>query len=185
MVLQRIKTGLDAEEGKAREAFDAMQQETLGTQVQKWYFRMVGEGAGQSFHEQMSDSGTFANPLTLVTGKANYGADTIKFAEGKTKVTDAEKEKLRGWARNMAENAERGLEFRLRVTGYASGEGVGTKARAKKNAQETAQKRADSVVEALEELGVAAEQIVSDTGVRREDWTAEQARCVKLKLIHG
>ncbi len=51
------------------EAEQAYQRATMPDPQKRWFFKMYGEGADQSFHEQSAASGFFNAPVTLRVGK--------------------------------------------------------------------------------------------------------------------
>ncbi|MFF8642179.1 DUF4157 domain-containing protein [Streptomyces sp. NPDC015345] len=69
--LNKLLAGLSGSAAKAAEEFKRL-SEAKNEWNSKWFFRMYGSGAGQTFHEQQYNNGRgdFVNPLTLRVRKS-------------------------------------------------------------------------------------------------------------------
>lgn len=104
-------------------AYTAMREEQIAKLKELWYFRMVGEGAGQSFHEQMRSSGSFANPLTMAVANMRFKAPVrIKFVGGVSALPVGANKSIQDLARAALLDRSQGRHLtNIRVTGYSSG----------------------------------------------------------------
>ena len=113
---------------------------------ESWYFRMVGSGEGQSFHEQMEDSRAFRNPMTVaVTGAKRR----VRFKKGSHKLIDRHRETVVRVAQQLVADLEFDKGRKVKVSGFAN------------TNLSTAQARSEAVVEILLEQGVP------ETAIRR------------------
>jgi outer membrane protein OmpA-like peptidoglycan-associated protein len=105
----------------ARQAWTKMYVEEVGKLTSLWYFRIVGEGAGQSFHEQMAGSGYFANPMTVGVAHQQFRDFRVEFDRGSETpnqvVINLVKKAAKGALADMHQDAFPG---QLAITGYRS-----------------------------------------------------------------
>lgn len=160
----------------AKKTYKAMDDEYLGKKFRMWYFRMVGKGKGQSFHEQMADSGYFSNPLTMAVGSLkSMSGHSVTFAKASAKVVDAQG-RLPLMANMLNGDIARGYPRRYRVVGYGSGGGVGSQNRRTAKQTEIARKRANAVRDALVAHGAPPQAVVVEVGQPDPTWTDTQKR---------
>jgi hypothetical protein len=119
----QILKHLGDDAGDNMTAYTRMYTEQVGALATRWYFRMVGEGARQSFHEQMAGSGYFANPLTLSLEYLLFNTPwSLPFAPKVTTLTGAQPTQVRDRAVEVVGDLRRGRRLTtVRVTGYSSG----------------------------------------------------------------
>jgi flagellar motor protein MotB len=183
-ILHWIDRREKADETQAKEAYQRMHDERLADGVRAWYFRMVGENEGQSFHEQMAASGYFSNPLTMAVGGARAsGTVTVSFTEASAVVPEGVMGVLRNLAKGFLADKALGHTTRLRVTGYSSGEAFGTAARKERKRVDTATARAQAVRQVLIDNGLDPGDLDTTIGVREEAWDAAQARRATVEVV--
>jgi outer membrane protein OmpA-like peptidoglycan-associated protein len=103
-------------------AYSAMYSEQVGKLQKLWYFRMVGEGGGQSFHEQMAASGYFVNPLTVAVAHQQFTPARFSFVGGSADLDPQVAGMVRRLAKSAAADLHQGrLPGRIHIAGYSSG----------------------------------------------------------------
>jgi outer membrane protein OmpA-like peptidoglycan-associated protein len=114
-----------------------------------WYFKMIGSGAGQSFHEQQAATGFFANPLTLRVRPHTAENVTIFFERSQATLVNIESNKLKEVVNGLLAAPDR----KATVTGYAN------KKLFNRDNKTLAADRARAVVTYLKSKGVPPTQI--------------------------
>lgn len=111
----------------------------LNNQSSQWYFRMIGSGQGQSFHEQMADSNFFVNPMTLGVINRPMNQMSISFNEGAHTIKDDQKPILDRMANQILNAAGRNMSPReIKIIGRGSGwkgGGIGAEKKGTKRAE--------------------------------------------------
>ena len=150
MILKFVHENLEVSEKEAVKAYNDMFKEMNGHIGEHWYFRMNGQEAGQSFHEQMADSHFFVNPLTLSVANMAKDAMKVTFNEGSTALSNAGENYLKTIATDILRTIDQGQTIaKVKLKGYASGwKGTGIGAANKGNA------RAEAVKVKLVELDI-------------------------------
>ena len=176
-ILHWIEHNAKANVQQAKDAYQTMHDERLSKNSTLWYFRMVGQQAGQSFHEQMASSGYFSNPLTVAVGAAaTAGKVVAQFDEGAADLKPDAGPKLNIVAQMFRIDEPKGKATRIRVTGFGSGGGVGTAASRSKKQHDIATRRADAVRTFLESKAVLPQHIVVSYGTPEPGWDAKESR---------
>lgn len=183
-ILHWLQARVMATEQEAKTAYQQMENERLSKGTSMWYFRMVGTRHGQSFHEQMAGSNFFSNPLTMAVGGARLSGKTpISFPKAGRTVPAGSLPMVRNLARNYLTDRAMGHTKRMRITGYASGQGWGTAKRKERNRRETALARANAVKAVMVTAGVDAGLIDVTVGANDPTWTDAQKRKAVIEAV--
>ena len=111
----------DVSKKRAGELYQEMYQKYVKSLNNTWYFRMIGQEVGQSFHEQMTSTPYFINPMTLVVAKLSMNCLPITFDEGDTTLKDDQKRPLDRFVKSVKSTIHQGLPpKKIKLTGYGN-----------------------------------------------------------------
>jgi outer membrane protein OmpA-like peptidoglycan-associated protein len=118
-VLENAGTARDQAETQAAAILQAYMQKAMNL----WYFRMVGTGLNQSFHETQANSGYFVNPLTMVVRPSRkVKVEKIYFNRSSAVIDTPSRGRisLPGTVGQMVADLTRYPGIKLKITGYAN-----------------------------------------------------------------
>ena len=102
----------------ARTQFKQALTAGLGAAEAMWYFRMVGKGAGQSWHEQMASTPYFFNPISLAVTSLKADKETVVWFDAGETITATDDAKLVALAERLRRDMHKAPRIRLAITGY-------------------------------------------------------------------
>jgi outer membrane protein OmpA-like peptidoglycan-associated protein len=185
-IMALVNDQIKASKEEARKVYDKMYLAYVGNFQSHWYFRMVGQQKGQSFHEQMASSNSFTNPMTLSVFAqrpfikklvGSLESIEVKFDKGSSELNEQSKQVVNMAAHYLNTAKKVGFVLNnLTVTGHGNGWGKGV------GATKMGLSRAVAVLEALKTCGVDETLLKAQGAGRIKSKDSSTSRVVKFTV---
>lgn len=121
-ISEYINKNIEVSEKEARAAYGRMWKANNGSVNAHWYFRMIGQGKNESFHEQMASSPYFVNPMTLAVGNLATGESYVSFDEGTSTINNVIENGLKKIIQRILASIHQGFTpKKIRIIGHGNG----------------------------------------------------------------